>query len=142
MARQRCVLEAMVEQADPATLLFRYPFIADVLQESISTDIPISRLPDFIELLPKIDTTKALNVRFIPPDYLAGYRTDGGVGGVANIELVHEHVRLVIDTPDIAAVALGLEGLDDTCDPTEEADTESVEAGDESEAGEESDAGT
>jgi LCP family protein required for cell wall assembly len=119
MARQRCVLEAMVEQADPAMLLFRYPMIADVLKESITTDIPISRLPDLIELLPKIDTSQAVNVRFIPPDYRAGYRTDGGLGAIANTELVHEHVQLVLSsTPAEAIAALGLENLDDACDPT------------------------
>jgi LCP family protein required for cell wall assembly len=118
MARQRCVLEAMVEQADPTTLLFRYPMIADVLKDSITTDIPISRLPDFIELLPKIDTSRAVNVRFIPPEYRAGYRTDGGLGAIADIDLVHEHVQLVLgSTPEEAAAALGLEDLDDTCEP-------------------------
>jgi LCP family protein required for cell wall assembly len=120
MARQRCVLEAMVEQADPTTLLFRYPMIADVLKDSITTDIPISRLPDFIELLPNIDTSRAVNVRFIPPEYRAGYRPDGGLGAVADIDLVHEHVQLVLSsTPEEAAAALGLEDLDDTCDPAD-----------------------
>ncbi len=50
MRRQRCVLGAMIERADPLTLLRRYESLAGATQRIVSTDIPSSMVPAFAEL--------------------------------------------------------------------------------------------
>jgi LCP family protein required for cell wall assembly len=115
MSRQRCVIEAIVDQADPVSLLRNFAGLAGVIKDSMSTDIPIDALPQLVELKPVLDLENIVSVRFIPPEYHLKFRDDGKPGRVANIELVHEHVQLVIDDPARAVVELGLEKLDDVC---------------------------
>jgi hypothetical protein len=79
------------------------------------TDIPIDALPQLIELLPSVDLDEVVSITFIPPEYHLKYRDDGKAGRVANIELVHEHVQLVISDPARAVEELGLDQLEDLC---------------------------
>jgi anionic cell wall polymer biosynthesis LytR-Cps2A-Psr (LCP) family protein len=115
MSRQRCVIEAMMEQADPTDLLLNFQKFADVIKRTMITDIPVQTLPELVKLLPMVDLENVVSIRFIPPEYHLKYRDDGNKGGIANIDLVHEHVQLVIDDPERAIVELGLEALDDLC---------------------------
>ena len=117
MNRQRCVIEAVMEQADPASLLLNFGTLADVVKDTMLTDIPISALPELVKLLPDVDLDNVVSVRFIPPEYHLKFRDDGKPGRVANIDLVHEHVDLVIADPQRAIQELGLEQLDDVCGP-------------------------
>ncbi|WP_104524360.1 LCP family protein [Blastococcus atacamensis] len=50
MARQRCTIDAIVDAADPVTLLQRYQELAATTQDIVSTDIPRSVLDDFVDL--------------------------------------------------------------------------------------------
>jgi LCP family protein required for cell wall assembly len=50
MARQRCTIDAIIDAADPVTLLRQYQEIADTTQDIVSTDIPRSALSDFVDL--------------------------------------------------------------------------------------------
>ena len=115
MSRQRCVIEAMMEQADPTDLLLNFGKFADVIKETMITDIPVETLPQLVELLPKVDLENVVSIRFIPPEYHLKYRDDGKPGRIANTEMVHEHVQLVITDPERAIAELGLEALDDLC---------------------------
>ncbi len=119
MNRQRCVIEAMVEQADPVSLILNFRSLADVIKRTMMTDIPIDALPQLIELLPSLDIANIVSLRFIPPEYHLKYREDGKLGRIANIDLIHEHVQLVITDPQRAIIELGIEQLEDVCgDPT------------------------
>ncbi len=115
MNRQRCVIEAMMEQADPTSLLLNFGSLAEVIKRTVITDIPIDTLPALVELLPKVDLENVVSVRFIPPEYHLKFRDDGKPGRVANVDLVREHVQLVINDPQRAVAELGLEKLDDVC---------------------------
>lgn len=115
MSRQRCVIEAMVTSADPASLLLNFGTLADVVKDVMTTDIPLDALPELVKLLPDMDLENIVSVKFIPPEYHLKYRDDGEAGRVPNIDLVHEHVDLVIADPERAVTELGLEQLDDTC---------------------------
>ena len=115
MNRQRCVLEAVLDQTDPADLLLNFGRLADVIKRSVSTDIPIDALPQLVELLPSVERDEILSLRLIPPDYHLRFRDDGKPGRIANIDLVHEHVELVISDPERAIRELGLDTLDDVC---------------------------
>ncbi|RBY92187.1 LytR family transcriptional regulator [Blastococcus sp. TBT05-19] len=50
MARQRCTIDAIVDAADPVTLLQRYQELASTTEDIVSTDIPRSVLDDFVDL--------------------------------------------------------------------------------------------
>ncbi len=114
MGRQRCVIEAVVEQADPFTLLRNFPQLAEVIKDSVETDIPLDAMPDLIDLLPLIDTDNALSLRLIPPAYVGGWTEDGH--GTPDVELIREHTSIATThPPNEAAEILGIEPLDDVC---------------------------
>jgi polyisoprenyl-teichoic acid--peptidoglycan teichoic acid transferase len=50
MARQRCVISAIIDAADPVTLLTQYQELAATTKDIIETDIPQSALGDFVDL--------------------------------------------------------------------------------------------
>jgi len=62
MRRQRCVIGAMIERADPLTVLRRYESLAGTAQQIVSTDIPTSMVPAFAELALRVQagTTRSL----------------------------------------------------------------------------------
>jgi len=67
MERQRCVMNAMVQQMDPATLLAKFQGIAAAAKDVMSTDIPASDLATFIDLGTKGKRQKITSVAFVPP---------------------------------------------------------------------------
>lgn len=67
MARQRCVLSAMVEQVDPRGLAMRFPEIAGASKGVLKTDIPQSELGTLAELALKTRSQKVTGVNFVPP---------------------------------------------------------------------------
>ena len=114
MGRQRCVIEAAMEQMSPIDLLRSFDTIAGVIKNTVTTDIPLDLLPELVTLYPKMDLEEVVSIRFIPPTYHLEYRSDGQRGAIANIELVHKHVQLVINDPERAVIELGLED-NETC---------------------------
>jgi LCP family protein required for cell wall assembly len=50
MARQRCVIQAIVKAADPVTLLQKYQELANTTKDIVSTDIPQSALDSFVDV--------------------------------------------------------------------------------------------
>jgi len=64
MARQRCMINAIVEAADPMTLLSRYQQIAATTQDIVSTDIPQSVVGDFADLVLKVKDAGMQSVVF------------------------------------------------------------------------------
>jgi LCP family protein required for cell wall assembly len=50
MARQRCTIDAIVDAADPMTLLRKYQELARTTRDVVFTDIPRSALDDFVDL--------------------------------------------------------------------------------------------
>lgn len=50
MARQRCVLKAIVDAADPVTLLSQYQQLAATTEDIVSTDVPSAVLGDMVDL--------------------------------------------------------------------------------------------
>ncbi len=109
MSRQRCVIEAVMNQMGPADLLRGFDKIAGVIKDTVTTDIPLDLLPELVALYPKIDLEKVVSIRFIPPTYHLKYRDDGKLGAIANIDLVQEHVQLVLEDPQRAVIELGLD---------------------------------
>jgi hypothetical protein len=50
MDRQRCTIDAIIDAADPVTLLQQYQELAATTRDIVSTDIPRSALDDFVDL--------------------------------------------------------------------------------------------
>ena len=76
MARQRCTIDAIIDAADPVTLLERYQELAATTQDIVSTDIPRSALDDFVDLAFRVQDASIRSVVFDPslidpayPDY-------------------------------------------------------------------------
>jgi len=67
MQRQRCVMNAMLHQLDPATLLAHFQDIAAAGKDVMSTDIPAGQLATFIDLGTAAKGQKVTSVQFVPP---------------------------------------------------------------------------
>jgi LCP family protein required for cell wall assembly len=64
MRRQRCTMNALIQQADPAKVLSRYEAIADASKQIVRTDIPSSLLPAFVDLAMKVKGAKLSSLVF------------------------------------------------------------------------------
>jgi LCP family protein required for cell wall assembly len=76
MARQRCTLDAIIDAADPVTLVRQYQELAATTKDIVSTDIPRQALDDFVDLGFLVQEASVRSVVFDPslidpayPDY-------------------------------------------------------------------------
>ncbi|MBZ5739899.1 LCP family glycopolymer transferase [Nocardioides mangrovi] len=68
MLRQRCMVNAIVDAADPLNVLRRYQDLAKAGQEILRTDIPRKLMPAFVDLALKVKEKKMKSVAFISSD--------------------------------------------------------------------------
>jgi LCP family protein required for cell wall assembly len=61
MRRQRCVAAALVQQANAADLLARYPQLADVIKNNVTVEIPQSELSAWVTLVERIQKTGTIS---------------------------------------------------------------------------------
>ncbi|MDO5678413.1 MAG: LCP family protein [Propionibacteriaceae bacterium] len=66
MARQSCLIDAVIKQANPATMLTSYEGIASAASHMITTDIPQRDLKAFVELAFKVKDAKIQRLVFTP----------------------------------------------------------------------------
>lgn len=64
MERQRCMVDAIIEAADPVTLLTRYQALAKAGKEIVSTDIPRKLAPAFVDLALRVKAGGVKSVVF------------------------------------------------------------------------------
>lgn len=67
MARQKCVMNAMLSQLSPQTVLTHFSKIADASSSMISTSIPASEVDNFVGLALKAKKQKIATVSLVPP---------------------------------------------------------------------------
>ncbi len=72
MTRQRCVVEALLDQVPRMELVYRYMDLTNIIANHVSTDIPIDRLSDLMGLADRLDTSRIVTVNFIPPEFQPG----------------------------------------------------------------------
>lgn len=113
MGRQRCFLSALAAEADVPSLVRGLPALLDTIQANVTTDIPLSALPDLIKLAGKVDATGALAVGFDPPDWISG-RVGPGFP-VPDVDKIREAVALAISDPAEARSRFGLNEAGDVC---------------------------
>lgn len=73
MERQRCVINAVVQQTTPQVVLANFQDIAKVGENTITTDVPRGLLADLVDLGMKVKNTKLRSVVFTPGD--AGFQS-------------------------------------------------------------------
>jgi len=128
MNRQRCVLEALAEQADPVTLFREIPTIIPAVEESVRTDVPMSSLPDFVDLLSKVNTQEIVTIRFMPDapefagtptSYIGDWTADRFP--IPDRDFIAQTVATALSLPPLEAIeVLNLQPLDDICGDTQQ----------------------
>jgi len=88
MARQKCVMDAMLQQISPQSALSNFQSIAKASSEMISTDIPSSEVDRFIDLAMKARDQRVASLSLVPPMINTGD---------PDIDLVQEKVAAAID---------------------------------------------
>lgn len=68
MLRQRCMVGAIVEAADPVTVVRRYLDLAEAGKEIVRTDIPRSVLPALVNLGLRVKERRMRSVAFVASD--------------------------------------------------------------------------
>ena len=69
MQNQRCVIDAVIKQANPENVLLRYQQIAAAGKKIARTDIPQALLLPLVELGLKVKDAKVSSVVFQPNDH-------------------------------------------------------------------------
>jgi LCP family protein required for cell wall assembly len=72
MGRQKCVMNAMLHELNPRTVLLNVQAIADSSKALLSTDIPAKQLGTFMDLALKARTQKVSTVSLVPPAIYTG----------------------------------------------------------------------
>jgi LCP family protein required for cell wall assembly len=67
MARQKCVMSAMVQQLSPQLVLRKFEGLAKASESLLETDLPASELNTFVELALKARSQKMATLSFVPP---------------------------------------------------------------------------
>jgi hypothetical protein len=67
MARQKCLLNDVAEQADAMTVLQGFERIADAAKRYVRTDLPQRRLPALVQLAERVRGTEIRSLSFVPP---------------------------------------------------------------------------
>ncbi|WP_300682152.1 LCP family protein [Nocardioides sp.] len=73
MARQKCVMGAMLSQLSPAKVLTHFTKIADASSSMISTSIPASEVDTFVSLALKAKSQKIATVSLVPPAIITAH---------------------------------------------------------------------
>ncbi|MFL6156307.1 MAG: LCP family protein [Marmoricola sp.] len=67
MARQKCVMNAMLQQVSPKTVVLNFEKIAKASEALISTSIPRSEIDHFVDLALKAKSQPVRTISFVPP---------------------------------------------------------------------------
>jgi LCP family protein required for cell wall assembly len=67
MRRQRCVVSALLHQANTLTLLSNLDDLQRIALENVTTDIPLSAVPSLIDVLSLVQSSKATSLLLAPP---------------------------------------------------------------------------
>ncbi|GAA0432580.1 hypothetical protein Acor_06420 [Acrocarpospora corrugata] len=102
MRRQRCVFNALLTQADPATVLTRFNRIAKATQGLIQTDVPRGMLEHLVPLAAKVKRARVTSVPFVPPLIQTGYPDWELIRHTAARALKNSSAKAVTTTEPIA----------------------------------------
>lgn len=98
MTRQRCFLGALARQVDAVSVLRHFGSLADTVQASVRTDVPLARVPDLLRLARGIEPSRTLTQTF-GLDYILRRRA-GDRFPLPNIPRIRATVRDAILFPE------------------------------------------
>ncbi|MBC9735549.1 LCP family protein [Nocardioides marmotae] len=98
MARQKCVMNAMLQQVSPQSAVRNFERIAQASADMISTNLPASELDTFMDLALKARGQKLSTLSLVPPMI---------VTSDPDIDLVRSKVEQAIDRAEGVATAKG-----------------------------------
>lgn len=67
MARQRCVLGAFMNEADPGKVLANFTQLLDASKSVVETDIPAQELPKLVDLARRVKSEPVASLQLVPP---------------------------------------------------------------------------
>jgi anionic cell wall polymer biosynthesis LytR-Cps2A-Psr (LCP) family protein len=67
MARQKCVMTAMLQQVSPQTMLRNFSNIAQASSDMVSTNIPAGEVGEFVDLALKAKAQPVSTLSLVPP---------------------------------------------------------------------------
>jgi hypothetical protein len=70
MARQKCVMSAMLQQLSPQMVLTKFEALAKASESLLETNLPASELNTFVDLALKARSQKIATVSFVPPQII------------------------------------------------------------------------
>ena len=88
MARQKCVMSAMLDQLSPQVVVTKFGRIAEASKDVVSTNLPASELDRFIALALKAKAQPVATVSFVPPLVNTG---------APDIDLIQDRVEQAIE---------------------------------------------
>src|SRR3954452_25344969 len=88
MARQKCVISAMVQQLSPEVVITRFAALAEAGEDILHTNLPTSELDTFAELAMKARSQPVRTVSFVPPAISTGN---------PDIDKIHSMVKSAVD---------------------------------------------
>jgi LCP family protein required for cell wall assembly len=94
MARQKCVMSAMVQQLSPQTVITKFEDLAKAGTELVQTDLPASELDVFAQLALQARSQKIASVSFVPPA-IETYDPD--------IDKIHEMIDAAVEKSEAPA---------------------------------------
>ena len=101
MTRQRCVVGALIDQVGVTEVLTNYPRLSNIISDHLSTDIPLDRLPELLEIAARLETDRILTINFTPPEYPRGAAPIPLVRAVAAAAFSQE-VNIAFEMLDLA----------------------------------------
>lgn len=112
MARQRCFISAVAKQLDVGSVLRHFGALADAVEASVRTDVPLNRAPDLVRLAAGVDRKRTLTETF-GPRYFTGRRYDGWP--YPNVAKIRATVRDAILRPELARARRGIASTSQSC---------------------------
>jgi LCP family protein required for cell wall assembly len=112
MNRQRCFLSAMAQQLDVVGVLRNFGSLANTIKASVTTDIPLARLPELLRLAKAVDSSRTLTQGF-GPRYFARRRAADNFP-VPDLPSIQASVRAAILQPP-RALAESAESMSKAC---------------------------
>ncbi len=113
MERQRCVVNAVVVQANPTNVLANYLDLASTAEDIITTDVPYQLFPAFVELADRVQQQPIRSLPFT--DDVIPDRSDPDFGDIRDL------VDVALDPPPVAPPVTEPPTSEPSDEPTESA---------------------
>ncbi len=120
MRRQRCVIGAVVQQANPVNLAIAFPKVAAAMKDNLQTSIPLKDVQAWVTLALRVKKGKVNSLAF----------TNQVIDTAnPNVAKMHQLVQKAINPPKATPSATATPGTGATPKPTKTSTKKSVETG-------------